>query len=257
MDSAEMLAVLARTLARKQNAGEPAGHLAARLCDACTEILGARAGTLTLSSATERLTVRSSESTFARIEDLQVVLGEGPTQLAFSEGRTVVAHLDGREGEGEDAAAFPVFTSMASDIDGPVTVYAVPMRPARRVVGVLTLYLRGSGLTRSLEEAQFLADAAGAALLGDPDTADIGAQPSWPQRARLHQATGVVVAQLGIAPADALAVLRAHAFGRASTLESVVDDVLDRRLSFSYDEADADTDVDGIISSQHPRTEEP
>lgn len=252
-----MLAVLARTLARTRNAGEPAGHLAARLCDACTEILGASAGTLTLSSATERLTVRSSESTFARIEDLQVVLGEGPTQLAFSEGRAVVAHLDGREGEDEDAAAFPVFTSMASDIDTPVTVYAVPMRPARRVVGVLTLYLRGGGLTRSLEEAQFLADAAGAALLGDPDTADIGAQPSWPQRARLHQATGVVVAQLGIAPADALAVLRAHAFGRASTLESVVDDVLDRRLSFSYDEADADTDVDGIISSQHPRTEEP
>jgi hypothetical protein len=129
------------------------------------------------------------------------------------------------------------------------------MRPSGHVVGVLTLYVRSGRLARTLEEAEFLADAAGTALLGDPDTADVRSQPSWPQRSRVHQATGVVVAQLGIAPADALAVLRAHAFGRASTLESVVADVLARRLSFSYD--DDDTDSDGIVSNQHRRTEEP
>jgi hypothetical protein len=265
MDSAEILALLARTLARAQATGAQAGPLAARLCDACTEILGADAGMLTLSSATERMTVRSTDPAFAEIEDLQETLGEGPAQLAFSQGRTVITRLGDPDGPGApgdqdpDSRSFPVFTSLASAIEGPVTVYAVPMRPTGRVVGVLTLYLRSGSLARSLEEAQFLADAAGAALLGDPDTADIGAQPSWPQRARLHQATGVVVAQLGIAPTDALAVLRAHAFGRSSTLESVVTDVLDRTLSFSYDEADtdADTDVDGIVSEQHPRTEEP
>jgi hypothetical protein len=196
----------------------------------------------------------------AEIEDLQEMLGEGPAQLAFSQGRTVITRLgdhDDPGGQDPDSGSFPVFTSLASAIEGPVTVYAVPMRPTGRVVGVLTLFLRGGSLARSLEEAQFLADAVGAALLGDPDAADISAQPSWPQRARLHQATGVVVAQLGIAPTDALAVLRAHAFGRSSTLESVVTDVLDRTLSFSYDEADADSDVDGIVSEQHPRTEEP
>ena len=163
----------------------------------------------------------------------------------------MVTHLSEDQ---KDTDSFPVFTSMASDLDGPLTVCAVPMRPGGHIVGVLTLYLRADTLTRSLKEAQFLADAAGAALLGDPGTADVDAQPSWAQRARVHQATGLVVAQLGIAPADALAVLRAHAFGRASTLESVVDDVLDRTLSFSYERADAD--VDGIISRQHPRTEE-
>jgi len=251
MDGAEILAQLARTLARKQTAGQSEGHLAARLCDACAEILGADAGTLTIYSEAERLTVRTAEFPFAQFEDLQVVLGEGPAQLALAEQRAVVTHLGEHE---EDTDSFPVFTSMASDLDGPLTVCAVPMRPGGRTVGVLTLYLRGDSLSRSLTEAQFLADAAGAALLGDPGTVDIDAQPSWPQRARVHQATGLVVAQLGIAPADALAVLRAHAFGRASTLESVVADVLDRTLSFSYERADAD--VDGIISKQHPRTEE-
>jgi hypothetical protein len=260
MDSAEILALLARTLARGHAAGQTAGPLAARLCDACTEILGADAGILTLASATERLTVPTAESAFTQLEDLQMVLGEGPATLAFAEGRTVVAHLDGHEGHPrpDDDAAYPVFATMAADIDGPVTVYAVPMRPSGRVVGVLTLYLRNGELTRPLEEAEFLADAAGAALLGDPDTADVGSQPTWPGRARMHQATGIVVAQLGIAPADALAVLRAHAFGRASTLESVVADVLARRLSFSYDEdSDDGTASDGIVSNQQPRTEEP
>lgn len=266
MDNAEILALLARTLARGQTTGQTAGHLAARLCDACTEILGADAGILTLASATERLTVRTSDSAFTQLEDLQMVLGEGPAELAFAEGRTVIAHLDGQQqgrqhghqqsrADEDDDAAFPVFTTMAADIDGPVTVYAVPMRPSGRVVGVLTLYLRNGELARPLEEAEFLADAAGAALLGDPDTADVSSQPTWPQRARMHQATGVVVAQLGITPADALAVLRAHAFGRASTLESVVADVLTRRLSFSYDDDGADSD--GIVSNQQPRTEEP
>jgi hypothetical protein len=268
MDSAEILALLARTLARGQTGGQPAGPLAARLCDACTEILGADAGILTLTSATERLTVRTAEPAFTQLEDLQMVLGEGPAALAFAEGRTVVAHLDGSEGHSgpgahqdhlqsraDDDAAYPVFATLAADIDGPVTVYAVPMRPSGRVVGVLTLYLRDGELARPLEEAEFLADAAGAALLGDPDTADVSSQPTWPERARMHQATGVVVAQLGVAPADALAVLRAHAFGRASTLESVVADVLARRLSFSYDEDDEDSD--GIVSNQQLRTEEP
>ena len=273
MDSAEILALLARTLARGQTAGQPAGPLAARLCDACTEILGADAGILTLTSATERLTVHTAESAFTQLEDLQMVLGEGPAALAFAEGRTVVAHLDGHEGrsvsrehqghlqsraDDDDDAAYPVFATMAADIDGPVTVYAVPMRPSGRVIGVLTLYLRNGELARPLEEAEFLADAAGAALLGDPDTADVSSQATWPERARMHQATGIVVAQLGISPADALAVLRAHAFGRASTLESVVADVLARRLSFSYDEdSDDGTASDGIVSNQQPRTEVP
>ncbi|MFD2795343.1 GAF and ANTAR domain-containing protein [Promicromonospora vindobonensis] len=251
MDSAEILALLARG----RSTGQEARPLAARLCDACAEILGAEAGMLTLTSAAERLTVRTAEfagSAVAQVEDLQVVLGEGPAELAFAEGRTVVVHLDGHDA---DAAAFPMFATMAAAIDGPLSVYAVPMRPSGRVVGILTLYLSGGQLARPIEEAEFLADAAGAALLGDPDTADIGSQPAWPQQALVHQATGVVVAQLGIAPTDALAVLRAHAFARASTLESVVDDVLASRLVFSSD--GAENDNDGIVSEQHPRTEEP
>jgi hypothetical protein len=247
MNGAEILVLLARTLASAQGT-EP---LAGRLCQACVEILGAESGAIALTSPTARLTIASSDGPFSRIEDLEEVLGEGPARLAYTEGRTVAAHLDGGGG---DSAAFPMFATMARAIGSAGTLYAVPMRPGGHVVGVLSLYLRSGGLARTVEEAEFLAGAAGAALLGDPHTLDVGSQPSWPERARLHQATGVVVAQLRVAPADALAVLRAHAFGRASSLESVVDDVLARRITFSYVDSSSD---DGIVSTEQPRTEEP
>ncbi len=67
-------------------------------------------------------------------------------------------------------------------------------------------------------------------MLGEID------QVGWSARARVDQATGMVSAQLRVQPHDALAVLRAHAFGRGSTLEDVAEDVVARRLSFA-DEA--------------------
>jgi len=262
MDSAEMLALLARLLARQQTGEQQPEPLAARLCAASTEILGAEAGMLMLSSANERVTVRTKDPAFERIDDLQIVLGEGPVAHAFTEARTVVARFGhgrpGRDGGDPDTDTFPVLASMASALHPEVTVYAVPMRPLGHVVGVLTLYVRGGGLARPLDEAEFLADAVGAALLGDPETFDVSAQPGWPERARVHQATGIVTAQLGIAPSDALAMLRAHAFGRASSLDSVVTDVLERRLSFSYDDGgDVHPDIDDIVAERRSRTEEP
>lgn len=247
MDSAEMMHLLARTLARAPVADQ--GSAVVRLCDACTKVAHAPAGVLSLASAGERMTVRSSgfPPAFAQIEDLQLVLGEGPAELALAEGRVVAGHLGG---PGADSGSFPVFASMAATVDGTVSIYAVPMHRARRVVGVLTLYLKGRGSSRTPESAQLLADAAGTALSADPDGLGAGSQPSPPRWVRMHRATGVVVAQLGVAAADALAVLRAHAFGRASTLDSVVTDVLERRLSFSC----GDGPGTGRIVERHTRT---
>lgn len=60
--------------------------------------------------------------------------------------------------------------------------------------------------------AQFLSDSVGAALLGDEASSTGEGLSSWASRATVHQATGMVVAQLGVSAEDALALLRAHAF---------------------------------------------
>jgi hypothetical protein len=46
----------------------------------------------------------------------------------------------------------------------------------------------------------------------------------------------MVIAQLGIGVEDALAVIRANAFSRSTSLRSVAEDVLERRLTFPLDE---------------------
>ena len=52
-------------------------------------------------------------------------------------------------------------------------------------------------------------------------------------RAEIHQATGMVLAQLRISATDALARLRAHAFVEQRLLVDVAHDVVARRLRFT------------------------
>jgi hypothetical protein len=52
-------------------------------------------------------------------------------------------------------------------------------------------------------------------------------------RRDIHQATGMVLAQLDISPTDAFSRLRAHAFSTNRTVQEVARDVLARRLNFS------------------------
>ena len=200
-----------------------------RLCRACVEVLGAQGGAITLASTRpERLTLDSSDGTSARIEDLQDVLGEGPGQDAYRTGHAVVAHVDGAAG-----GPFPIFTELAEDIAGSVTVWALPMHPAGTTIGVLTLYRSAGDLRYGLEDAQFLADAVGAALLDDSVEHAGDRFSAWSERARVHQAVGMTVAQLRLAPEDAMAILRAHAYAEGTTLGAIAADVVERRLDFT------------------------
>jgi hypothetical protein len=108
---------------------------------------------------------------------------------------------------------------------------------------VLTLYqLVKRPLLLDQKEAMILIDAVGVALVnGTPADPGLTAEPAtWPVRAKMHQATGMVMAQLFISPDDALALLRAHAFAHDISLAEVSELVVSRRLDF------VSTDVDPI-----------
>ena len=61
---------------------------------------------------------------------------------------------------------------------------------------------------------------------------DEGSHAVWSERDKVSQATGMIVAQLRIAPADALAVLRAHAFAHEASVAEISRAVLSRQLVF-------------------------
>jgi AmiR/NasT family two-component response regulator len=99
---------------------------------------------------------------------------------------------------------------------------------------MLTLYQRGDGpIVGDLSVATVLADAVGAALLRESETRDLESWGPWDERARIDQATGIVIAQLGIPPEDAHALLRAHAYAHDTTIHAIASDIIERRLNFN------------------------
>jgi hypothetical protein len=219
MDVPQLLRLLARSLAK-----ETVRPWAMRLCEACVDALGGQGGALTVVAGPDEQVAVSTPGAFEDLEPLQEVLGEGPVPQAMAEDRLVVTCT------GTVVDEYPVFSQLAGTVGGEVTLYAVPMRAGGRVVGALSLYVTDHLRARGVQELQFLADIVGASVLSDAEFLD------WTGRAWLHRAAGMVIAQLGIRAEDAFAVIRANAFVRSTSLRSVAEDVLERRLTFSRDE---------------------
>ena len=207
--------------------------LAVRLADATRTLLRVDGVSITVAAASpNRVTLAATDPVSTRLEQLQDVLSEGPCWDADLTGAPQRADL-----ADHGDSRWPEFGPAAREIAGGRTVYGLPMRPQSRVLGVLSVHLGEPGdLPRGLEAGLFVADAVGAALLLDPEGTDIsgGAGP-WSGRAQIHQATGMLVAQLRIPAVDALAVLRAHAFAENTTLDDIATRVLSATLVFGKD----------------------
>lgn len=210
---------------------DPKEPLSGRLCDAYRELAGVDAAALTVHYETShRVTLSTTNDVAQRLEDLQDVVGEGPGHTAAASGQVEVCAVPGTA-----SSRWSMFIEAAQDIVEPTVIHAVPMRPRLDVLGVITLYQSSRPDPLSLERSQlqFLANVVGAVLLGEADASSGETSGPWLSRATVHQATGMVIAQLGVSPDDALAVLKAHAYGQQTTLDEVATAVVARRVEFS------------------------
>ena len=66
-------------------------------------------------------------------------------------------------------------------------------------------------------------------LVGEADTATRKAF----SRREIHQATGMILAQLELSATDALLLLRGYAFSNGRSVRSVAHDVVARKIDFS------------------------
>jgi hypothetical protein len=210
------------------------GQSVEQLCAACiAELPGiCGAGLAVMTALPARGTRYVSDKTSTRVEELQFILGEGPSVEAFAAGRPVlVADL----AAGEHALRWPAFTPDAVSA-GVRALFAFPLQIGAVRIGVLDLYRDRPGPLddEELAEALVFADAATLLLLTEDraDGADWQMLAGYDQRAVVHQATGVVMAQLGGTIAEAFARLRARAYAEDRPLHDVADDVVGRRLRF-------------------------
>ena len=123
-------------------------------------------------------------------------------------------------------------------------MYAFPLQIGAITVGALDLYrtkpmpIQPADLTAMLS----VADIVTMVLLSRPQPidGDTGAMNSWwtpsPASSEIHQATGMVVAQLSVTARIAYLRLRAYAFTQDRPLIEVAREVIGRRLRFESDE---------------------
>jgi hypothetical protein len=217
--------------------------MADRLCHACVDLLHVDGAAISLMlEGSSQGTFGSSDGLSRQVDELQFTFGEGPCMDAVRHGGPVFA---------EDLAdvtdtRWPAFTGSVLDL-GIGAVFALPIRLANSGVGVLDLYRRTSGglVGNSLAGGLMAAELAALPLLemisAEAKVRALGSnEPAWQQlsslaRVEVYQATGMVMVQLGVGPAEALARLRAHAFANGLTASQVAWSIVERELCLEVD----------------------
>ncbi len=211
--------------------------LAEQVCAACVlglDIDGAAISLLTAS--TSRETLYATDATAELLEDLQFSLGEGACMEAAQTGRPVLVP-DLRHSTA--TSRWPIFAAAVMEQSEVGALFAVPLQWGAINLGVLDLYRKapGSLSNAQLRDAISSANMAALMLLGvRTDPGDGEWLDHWLHgRAEIHQATGMVLVQLGVSATDALARMRAYAFVEQRLLGDVAHDVVTRRLCFTRD----------------------
>lgn len=213
---------------------------AERLCRAAADVLGASGAALTCApGGPTRYTACATDDVAARLAEVEDLVGDGPAARAVRHDRTVGTVLGaGAPGRPADLPPDvpevpPVFAVLAADAVAPaaVAVRSWPVRVDGRAVAALTVHGPvGCATSEALADGQVLADALGPSLVGP-------AVASAPARARRHRAVGMLVAQTGLAPDDATALLQARAWAEDVAVADLEDAVLGRRATFAGDDA--------------------
>ena len=218
---------------RLGNADDRAEGAAARLCELCADVVDMTgAGIMLMSGDNPRGSVCSSNQVSALIEELQLTLGEGPCVDAYDEERPVFEPDLAQPA----AVRWPAFTPVAVAA-GARAVFGFPMQVGAIRLGALNVYRDQPGALSHDQHADALVMAGVAAravlaMQADAPPGGLAAELEVAFRAVVHQASGMVAAQLDVGVREALVRLRAHAFATDSSIAVVAEEVVARRLRF-------------------------
>ncbi|MBF4598992.1 GAF and ANTAR domain-containing protein [Curtobacterium sp. VKM Ac-2889] len=179
-------------------------------------------------------TVSATDEVATRIDEIQLDLSEGPCWAALSTDAPVL-ETDLVE---RPNAAWPAFNeAVRSEPVGAVFAFPVAFGPFP--LGAIDVYVPQPATIEedTVRQAMTLASAVSRRVLrralrsiADQDDALLDRSPS--SRRVVHQATGVVLAQLDISPEDAYLLLQGHAFARRTTMRRVAEEILDGTVRF-------------------------
>jgi ANTAR domain/GAF domain len=223
--------------------GQRGTAAADRLCEACVVLLDIDAAAISLIfDGASSGTLGSSGPAARMYDELQFTLGEGPCLESVAR-RIPILVVDLAD---PTEVRWPAYgpAMLGHHIRG---VYAIPLVVAGEFVGALDLFrarpgpLLGDDLIGAVAAAELadlplldLLDGDLHAAVADPNS-NAWAELHTLSRAEVSQATGMLVAQLEVDPAEALVRLRAHAYSTGRSATDVARDILERRLKLESD----------------------
>lgn len=227
---------LVRILALFARNGDADGRRVCKVAAEVTAMTGA--GVMILAKERPQASVCTTDAVSALIEELQYTLGEGPCVDAHRSGMAVAEP----DLEADGFARWKAFSSLAVEA-GARAVFGFPVRIGAVRLGALNLYRDHPGALTDDQHADALvmADVAARAVLDAQAGAPHGElgpdlEAGVDQWLIVHQAAGMISAQLDISVEDALVSLRARAFSVGRLITEIAQDVVDRRLRFDADE---------------------
>jgi hypothetical protein len=187
----------------------------------------------TLGGLLQPETVSASDARIARIDELQFDLGVGPCWDAVATGRPVLEP----DLRASPRASWPGF-SEAVLREQIAALFAVPMLVGPLRIGAIDLYdlqprtLDGEELARTVSLAAVLGRQVlrRAIELADPEAFEPVSRHS---RRTVHQATGFVIAQLGVSVEDAELLIQASAYAEGRPMQEIAEQIVSRERAFS------------------------
>jgi GAF domain/ANTAR domain len=232
-DDGRRARIMAAVAGRDTAAG--AGELIARLCRFAVDEMALSGCALVLMSKAESASMLAGAGRHAStVTGLQMELGEGPCLQAYASG--VPVFLPDLAADG--ANRWPTFAAAALAI-GVHAEFSLPLTVGPGGIGTLDLCRDRPGMLSEehLADALITADIARDAVLfqqytpGDTSLAEL-LDTGGTDRIVIHQATGMIAAQLDDTTSNALARLRAAAFASGRPMHDIAQDVVERRVRF-------------------------
>ncbi|MBK3564849.1 GAF and ANTAR domain-containing protein [Streptomyces sp. MBT62] len=213
----------------------PSAEVPDVLCRTCVSLLPAMSGlsvSVTPGDLDSGVVLCASDGVAARLAEIQYTLGEGPGREAVRLRAPVLApDLT----SARDIRRWPLFSLQAAKA-GAGAVFSLPLAGAGSALGTLDLYRRTPGSLRGAQvrTALLVADAISLVVVA-LDHASPEGVATWLAGAEadheeVHQATGMIMVQLGVRAEEALLRLRARAFAEGRTSMEMARAVVDRTL---------------------------
>ncbi|MFC4962039.1 GAF domain-containing protein [Streptomyces mauvecolor] len=193
---------------------------------AVAETCGTSSAALTLVGADmAQLALAASDQLARNAQDLEFVLNMGPARDAAQSRRTVCAAGPAME------ERWPGYGAGLAEL-GLASVIALPLKSQTGCVGALTVFDPRPGLAECGVFGK-VADALAESMLLGPD-ADPDLYGETDHRAVVHQAAGMISAQINCSLDNALSLIKARAFSWGESPESVARKIVSGDLKLHY-----------------------